>query len=377
MEVRMLFVGDDWAKDHHDVELVDEQGKRLAYRRFPEGLAGLSGLHALIASHMPPEWADLPPGEAASRVKIGTERDHGVWVQALVAAGYEVFAINPFSVGNYRTRHSTSGAKSDAADAHLLAEIVRLDRAHHRTVAADSDRAEAIKLAARTHQTMIWERSRHVLRLQSALLEFFPAALEVFGDLDEPDVLELLACAPDPDTAARLSVARIEAALRRARRRGARERAHQIQRVLRAGELRQTPAVQLTYGVVVTAQVKLVVALNEQIDSLGAVVEQHFGLHPDAEIYASQPGLGVILGARDLGEFGDAADRYADAKARKNYAGTSPITRASGKKQVVLAPYARNKRIADALQQWAFCSLRGSPGARAYYDSLRARNIGH
>jgi hypothetical protein len=377
MEVRMLFVGDDWAKDHHDVELVDEQGKRLAYRRFPEGLAGLSALHALIAAHMPPEWADLPPGEAASRVKIGTERDHGVWVQALVAAGYEVFAINPFSVGNYRTRHSTSGAKSDAADAHLLAEIVRLDRAHHRTVAADSDRAEAIKLAARTHQTMIWERSRHVLRLQSALVEFFPAALEAFGDLDEPDALELLACAPDPDAAARLSVAKIEAALRRARRRGARERAHQIQRVLRASELRQTPAVQLTYAAVVTAQVKLVVALNEQIDSLGAVVEQHFGLHPDAEIYASQPGLGVILGARVLGEFGDAPDRYADAKARKNYAGTSPITRASGKKQVVLARYARNKRIADALQQWAFCSLRGSPGARAYYDSLRARNIGH
>jgi hypothetical protein len=377
MEVRMLFVGDDWAKDHHDVELVDEQGKRWAYRRFPEGLAGLSGLHALIAAHMPPEWADLPPGEAASRVKIGTERDHGVWVQALVAAGFEVFAINPFSVGNYRTRHSTSGAKSDAADAHLLAEIVRLDRAHHRTVAADSDRAEAIKLAARTHQTMIWERSRHVLRLQSALVEFFPAALEAFGDLDEPDALELLACAPDPDAAARLSVAKIEAALRRARRRGARERAHQIQRVLRASELRQTPAVQLTYAAVVTAQVKLVVALNEQIDSLGAVVEQHFGLHPDAEIYASQPGLGVILGARVLGEFGDAVDRYADAKARKNYAGTSPITRASGKKQVVLARYARNKRIADALQQWAFCSLRGSPGARAYYDSLRPRNIGH
>jgi hypothetical protein len=224
---------------------------------------------------------------------------------------------------------------------------------------------------------MIWERSRHVLRLQSALVEFFPAALEAFSDLDEPDVLELLACAPDPDAAARLSVAKIEAALRRARRRGARERAHQIQRVLRASELRQTPAVQLTYAAVVTAQVKLVVALNEQIDSLGAVVEQHFGLHPDAEIYASQPGLGVILGARVLGEFGDAADRYADAKARKNYAGTSPIIRASGKKQVVLARYARNKRIADALQQWAFCSLRGSPGARGYYDSLRARNIGH
>ena len=373
----MLFVGDDWAKDHHDVVLVDEKGKRLAYKRFPEGIAGVSALHALIATHLPAEWADLPPGEAASRVKIGIERDHGVWVQALVAAGYEVFAINPFSVANYRSRRSTSGAKSDAADALLLAEIVRLDRATHRTVAADSDRAEAIKLASRTHQSLIWERSRHVLRLQSALVEFFPAALEALPDLDEPDALELLMHAPDPDAAAHLSAAKIEATLRRARRRGARERAQQIQRVLRAGELRQPLAVQSTYAAIVTAQVRLIATLNEQIDALGTVVEQHFGLHPDADIYASQPGLGVILGARVLGEFGDAADRYADAKARKNYAGTSPITKASGKKKVVLARYARNKRIADALQQWAFCSLRGSPGARAYYDELRARKIGH
>jgi transposase len=103
----MLFVGVDWARDHHDVERVDEQGNRLAYKRFPEGLVGLSGLHALIAQHLPAEWADLPPEGAASRVKIGIESDHGVWVQALVAAGYEVFAINPFSAGTIArdTRH--------------------------------------------------------------------------------------------------------------------------------------------------------------------------------------------------------------------------------------------------------------------------------
>jgi len=193
-----------------------------------------------------------------------------------------------------------------------LAEIVRVDRAHHRAVAADSDRAEAIKLAARTHQTMIWERSRHVLRLRSALVEFFPAALEAFPDLDAPDALELLARAPDPDAAARLSVAKIEVALRAARRRDAHTKARRIEQILGAGELRQTPAVQATYAAVVAAQLKLIVALGEQVDQLGVVVEQHFGRHPDADIYASQPGLGVILGARVLGEFGDATDRYAD-----------------------------------------------------------------
>jgi transposase len=373
----MLFVGDDWAEDHHDIEIVDEKGRRVAQRRLPEGLDGVSRLHALIAAAMPAEWAELEEGEAAARVKVGIETERGPWVAALVAAGYEVFAINPMSTARYRERHSTSGAKSDAGDAHVLAEIVRLDRAHHRPVAVDSDNGEAMKLVTRGHQTMIWERTRHVLRLRSALREYFPAALTAFGDLDEPDTLALLAAAPDPDLAARLPKARIAAALKRANRRHIDTRAAEIQAVLRAPALRQPAPVQQAFAVIAAGEVRLIAALNIEVDALGEVVAQHFGRHPDAEIYASQPGLGVILGARVLAEFGDDPHRYADARARRNYAGTSPITRASGTKKIVIARYAKNDRLADALQQWAFGSMRGSSGARAYYDAMRARKIGH
>jgi transposase len=349
----------------------------VAQRRLPEGLDGVSRLHALIAAAMPAEWAELEEGEAAARVKVGIETERGPWVAALVAAGYEVFAINPMSTARYRERHSTSGAKSDAGDAHVLAEIVRLDRAHHRPVAVDSDNGEAMKLVTRGHQTMIWERTRHVLRLRSALREYFPAALTAFGDLDEPDTLALLAAAPDPDLAARLPKARIAAALKRANRRHIDTRAAEIQAVLRAPALRQPAPVQQAFAVIAAGEVRLIAALNIEVDALGEVVAQHFGRHPDAEIYASQPGLGVILGARVLAEFGDDPHRYADARARKNYAGTSPITRASGTKKIVIARYAKNDRLADALQQWAFGSMRGSSGARAYYDAMRARKIGH
>jgi transposase len=373
----VLFVGDDWAEDHHDVELVDDSGCRLARARLPEGLEGVSRLHALVAEHLPHEWADLDPAEALSGVKVGIETDRGPWVQALVAAGYEVFAINPMQVARYRERHSTSGAKSDAADAHLLAEIVRLDRAHHRPVAGDSPDSEAIKVVARTHQGLIWDRQRHLLRLRAALREFFPAALEAFDDLAAPDALELLGRAPDPHQAARLSRSTIVAALTRARRRDVEAKARRIQAVLRAAQLRQPPVVQSAYAAIVSGQIRLIAALNLEIVQLGEVVAAHFGRHPDAEIYASQPGLGVILSARVLGEFGDDPHRFAHAKARKNYAGTSPITRASGTKHVVMARYARNRRLGDALHQWAFCSLTGSPGARSYYAALRARGIGH
>jgi transposase len=373
----VLFVGDDWAEDHHDVEVVDDAGKVLIRRRLPEGLDGVTRKDTLVAEQMPDAWADLEPGEATAMVKVGIETDCGPWVAALVAAGYEVFPINPMSVARYRERHSTSGAKSDAADAHLLAEIVRLDRAHHRPVAGDTVEAEAIKLTARTHQSLIWDRTRHVLRLRSTLREYLPVALQAFPDLDATDALELLGRAPDPDQAAGLSIPTITAALRHARRRHVEDRARQLRSLLRAQELRQPPVLQAAYAAVVASEVAIITALNTQIDRLGAVVADHFGRHRDAEIYTSLPGLGAILAARILGEFGDDPRRYRDAKVRKNYADTSAITRASGTKKIVLARYARNRRLGDGLQQWAFCSMRGSPGATAYYQQLRARNIGH
>ena len=373
----MLFVGDDWAEDHHDIEIEDEDGRRLARARLPEGIAGLIRLHELIAEQLSDDDVDPETGFVAHNVAVGIETDRGVWVSALVASGYRVLAINPMSVARYRERHATSGAKSDRGDAHVLAEIVRLDRAHHRPIAGDSPQVEGLKLVARTHQAFIWDRTRHLLRLRGALREFFPAALEAFPELTAPDTLELLERAPDPARAARLSRSKITAALMRARRRDPEVKAAAIQAVLRAPALRQAPEIEAAYAVIVTSAVRLIAGLNSQIAELQAVVAEGFGRHPDAEIVVSQPGLGPVLGARVLAEFGDDPDRYTDAKARKNYAGTSPITRASGTRRVVLARYARNKHLADATHQWAFCALTASPGARAYYDAIRSRGVSH
>ena len=298
----MLFVGDDWAEDHHDVEIVDGTGRTLARRRFPEGLAGMTRLHALIAEHLPEPSG---PADPAPQVVVGIETERGPWAAALVAAGYRVFAINPMSSARYRERHSTSGAKSDAADAHILAEIVRLDRAHHRQVAGDSALAEAVKLAARTHQSLIWARTRQVLRLRSALREFFPAALKAYNELDAADTLQLLRLAPDPDQAARLTKRQVLTALARANRRNPEVVADGILTVLRADELRQAAPVQAAFAAIVAAQVEVITTLNDQIDTLGEVVAEHFGHHRDAELITSLPGLGVILAARVLGEFGD------------------------------------------------------------------------
>ena len=368
----MLFIGDDWAEAHHDIEIEDEAGRLLVRKRLAEGLAGVRLLHELIAEH-------LDPSGEPDQVLVGIETDRGPWVQALLATGYLVYAINPLQVARYRERHSTSGAKSDPGDAHLLAEIVRLDRAHHRRIAGDSEIAEHVKVAARAHQTMIWSRVRQVNTLRSLLREYYPAALAVFGtDLASPDALAVLAAAPTPELGRRLSQARIETLLRKAgRQRNIAATAARIKTALGSDQLTARPGVVPAYAASASALVAVLTTMVTQTEVLAGQVEQGFGRHPDVEIYRSQPGLGVILGARVLAEFGDDSDRYADAKARKNYSGMSPITRASGTKRVVLARYLRNRRLGDALFRQAYSALRASPGARACYDRQRARGASH
>ena len=330
-------------------------------------------MHELVAEHLDPD------GEP-DQVIVGIETERGPWVQALLAAGYLVYAVNPLQVARYRERHSTSGAKSDPADAHLLAEMVRVDRAHHRPVAGDSEIAEQVKVAARAHQTMIWSRVRQVNALRSLLREYYPAALVAFGtDLADRDALAVLAAAPSPEQGRRLSQARIETAAPQGRP-ATQPRRHRDQDQDRAGseQLTARPGVVPAYAASASALIAVLTTMVAQTEVLAGQVEQGFGQHPDVEIYRSQPGLGTILGARVLAEFGDDPDRYADAKSRKNYSGMSPITRASGTKRVVLARYARNRRLGDALLLQAYTALRILTRQPArYYDQHRARGATH
>jgi hypothetical protein len=359
----MLFVGDDWAEDHHDVYLMDDAGAQVARRRLAEGLAGIRAFHELVADHV----------EDPHEVVVGIETDRGVWVQALVAAGYELYAINPMAAARYRDRHNVAGAKSDAGDAKVLADLVRTDRHNHRPIAGDSAEAGAIKVLARGHQNLIWSRNRQTNALRNALREYYPAALVAFDDLASNDCLAVLAKAPTPTAGARLSIGQISAALKRGgRQRNLDRRANEIQTALRSEQLNAPDPIAEAFAATTTAAVGIITEVNHQIAKLERELADRFEQHPDADIYRSLPGLGVILGARALGEFGDDPDRYANPKSRKNYAGTSPLTVASGKKRAVLARHVRNRRLYDAIDRWAFCAISNSPGCRAYYDERRA-----
>lgn len=365
----MLFIGDDWAEGHHDVVVQDDAGKALARRRLPEGADGIARFHELVASC----WGeDAEPDPA--RVVVVIETDRGPWVKALAAAGYRVYPANPKQAARHKETVANSGKKDDFFDAGCLADMGRTRRHQVRELAADSDVAEAVKIAARAHQKLVWERTRHLLRMRSALREYFPAALDAYADLTLAgrDALELLAKAPDPESAARLTVTQVTAALKRAGRRGdLAQRARDIQAALRAPHLAQPDVIAEAHAASVQAAAAVITALNEQVKIMEAKVSALFRRHPDAGLYLSLPGIGDITGARVLGEFGDAPGRYASAKARKNYAGTSPLTIQSGKKKTVHARYIRNRHLIDALHAQALSALSVSPGARGYYDGLR------
>jgi hypothetical protein len=357
----------DWAEAHHDVCVLDEDGRVLSRGQIPDSLEGLRQFYRLVGDHEPEE------------VIIGIEKDRGLIVTALIAAGFTLYAINPMSASRYRDRHHAGGAKSDPGDAKMLADLVRTDRHNHRTVAADSTLAEALKVLARSHQNLIWERQRHANALRNALKDYYPAALESFGvDLTSHDAIAVLSLAPTPADVRGLTKARVVTALRRGgRQRSLERKAAEVLAALHVEQLRQSEILEHAYGRTTISEVRVIEMFGIQIAELETDMAKHFEQHPDAKIIRSLPGMGMVLGARVLGEFGDDPNRYANARSRKNYTGTSPITRASGRSKVVLARHACNKRLVDALNQWALCSLRMSPGARRYYDELRAHDKTH
>lgn len=364
----IVFVGHDWAEDHHDIHLEDSDGRRLYRGRVDDGIDGVAAFHAIVAAH-----ADNP-----ADVLIASETDRGLFVTALVAAGYAVIAINPMSTARYRERLSTSGAKSDQGDARTLAAVARLDGHNHRRLEPDSALADAIKITARAHQTLIWTRQRQLNQLRSTLREFYPSALETFPELAHRDCLATLAIAPHPAAARALTTDDLAAALSDSgRKRGITTRAVAILQTLTRDQLRAPRAVETAMGSHTAAMVAIATELTRQIDRLEAELDQLLDQHPEATIIRSIPGLGTKLAGRVLGEFGDAPTRFVDARSRKNYAGTSPITKASGRSHVVLARRTRNLRLADACYQWAFTSITHSPGARAFYDQRRQRGDSH
>jgi hypothetical protein len=359
-----VYCGVDWAEDHHDIALVDRDGQLLARRRISDDAAGLAQLLALLAEH-----GDSPDDP----VPVAIETPRGLLVACLRATGRAVYPVNPMSVARYRDRHSVAGKKSDHGDSFVLANVLRTDIAMHRPLPADSELAQAIAVLARAQQDAVWDRTTAHNRLRSHLREYYPAFLAAYASADggimRPDARAVLAVAPAPADAARLTVTQLRAVLRKAgRRRGIDTEAARLREAFRTSQMRQLPLVEQAMGRQALALLGQLDAACASAADLEQAVTESFNLHPDAGIITSFPGLGLLAGARVLAEIGDDRSRFQDAKGLKAYAGAAPITRASGKTRSVTRRRVKNNRLAAVGYIWAFSALTASPGARAHYD---------
>jgi transposase len=359
--------GIDWAEAHHDVAIVDADGTRVAKLRIETGVNGFAALMALLAEH-----AEIP-GE----VPVAIETDKGLLVAALRVAGFAVYAINPRAVARYRERYAQAGGKSDPGDAAVLADILRTDRHLHRQLPETSELGAAVKVLARQHQEAIWVRQATVNRLRSLLVEFYPNALTAFPNLTHKAALEIIGAAPTPAAGAKLTQRRVVTLLRRSGRGDRPGLAERIVADLHAPALRQPERVEIAHGAAVVALVAVIAAMQAGITELENAMTSEFDQHADAAILSPAPGLGPVLAARVLGEVGDDRTRFAAAANLRAFAGTAPITKASGKSKIVRARHIRNRRLADACHWWAFAAITASPGARAHYDHRRARGDTH
>ncbi|MFD9130686.1 IS110 family transposase [Kitasatospora sp. NPDC059571] len=368
-----IFCGIDWAESHHDVALVDDTGALLAKRRIADDAAGYRILLDLLADHGDTGAAPIP---------VAIETSRGLLVAALRTGQRQVFAVNPLAAARYRDRHGVSRKKSDPGDALVLANILRTDMPMHRPLPADSEQGRAVTVLARAQQDAVWNRQQLGNQIRSLLREYYPAALEAFqskaGGLARPDARAVLTAAPTPAAAAKLTPAQLRAALKRAgRTRGIDAEAERLREVFRAEQARQPKVVEDAFGHQLAALLKQFDAACRAGDDLAEAVEIAFREHPDAEIYLSFPGLGVQLGARLLAEIGDDRTRFADARGLKAYAGSAPITRASGKKSYVGRRMVKNNRLMHAGFLWAFSALTASPGADAHYRRRREHGDWH
>ena len=367
------FCGIDWAEAHHDIALIDETGRLLARRRIPDTADGLAELVDLLAEHGDCDQEPIP---------VAIETGRGLLVACLVATGRDVVVINPMAAARYRERTAVTRSKSDAADALMLANVLRTDRHAHRPLPKDSDLVRAVAVLARAGQDATWQRQQAANQLRSLLREYFPAALTAFHvkhiGLASPEARTVLAAAPTPAAAAKLSKARLRTLLAKAgRRRNLDAWVDRLHDTFRADAMRQPVDVENAYGHAALAILSRLDAATVAAQTLHRATTEVFDQHPHAEILTSFPGLGALTGARVLAELGDDPERFTDARALKAYAGAAPVTRASGKSHLVMHRRVKNHRLATAGYNWTFAALTHSPGARRHYDRRRNAGEGH
>jgi transposase len=371
------FVGIDWASDSYQICVVDDQGKALEEKQVEH--SG-EGIRQCI------DWLLKLAAGDASKVAVAIEVPHGAMVESLIENKLAVFAINPKQMDRFRDRHTVAGAKDDDLDAFVMGDSLRTDQRCFHRVELDEPAVLRLRELSRLGDDLQTDSNRLTNQLWEQLRRYYPQMLKLSSAADEAWLWDLLEAAPLPGLAGTLKPAKVKAILG----------THRIRRVTAEQVLEQLrqPALRLAPGAAEAASEHALLLLprlrllQQQrkatakriegiLDELCVAPAEGEGReHRDAEILLSLPGIGPVVAATMLAEASQPL-RERDYQALRNYAGAAPVTRRSGKRQVIVMRYACNERLRDALYHWSRTSMQNDDRAKQHYAELRRRGHRH
>ena len=362
----LFFVGIDWAAEIHAVCVLDPAGQQVAAFPVAHTADGLARLIAVLARLGDP--AGIP---------VAIERPNGRLVDVLLEAGHPVVPVKPNAIKSWRDSEVPSGAKSDAGDAAVIADYLRLRQHKLRTAAPYSDETRALRTVTRTRGDLVDTRVATANQLTALLEAHWPGASVIFADIDSPIALAFLARYPTPAAAAGLGEKRMAAFCAKHGYSGRRTAAELLARLrgAPAGTLDQALTEALRDAVL--ALVTVLQALGTALRAIGRSVTAHLGEHPDGAIFTSLPRSGQISAAQMLAEWGDCREAYDGPDSIAALAGCTPVTRESGKHRAVHFRWACNKRFRQAMTTFADNSRHASPWAAQIYAAARASGKAH
>lgn len=363
-ELVMFYVGIDWADDHHDIFITNESGKQIDSFKITNTPEGISAFKDKISNLAVPK----------DQVLFAIETPNNLLVDSLLDEGYIIYSINPKSVNRYRDRYRPSGAKDDTFDAMVLSNIIRTDINQFKPIIPNSNLARELKILTQDEQKLVFLKTKLVNQIQSCLKSYYPAALTLFANIEQPVALDFLLKYPTHQIPAFNQLKKI---LKKHHCHNIEQRTNEIINILSGSKF-------FVEEFTVRAKSRMLITLVEQLKMLLLKLNEYkieinklFDQHPDSDIFKSLPGAGEKTAPRMLSEFGDNRERFSDKKEIQCFAGTAPVTKRSGKTITVHVRHSCRKQFRNIIYQFAFSSIKQSIWAKKFYEHQRAKGNSH
>jgi transposase len=360
---RTAFVGFDWASDHHDVMVVDAQGRIVEDFRFDDTAEGWQLLKKKLSKYPDPA--------------VAIETSSGVTVERLLEAGYAVYPINPKAAKRYRERKAPSGTKTDHLDAWSFADALRLDGHGWRPLKSNEPLTAELRMLCRDEMALIEQRTALVCRLRAALREYYPVALDAFDDWTLRSAWAFVEAFPTPQALTKAGKRKWEKFLHTHKLYRPATYQKRLDLFAQAEAFCGSQATTNAKSMLAVALAGQLSVLQSHLDKFREKIAVLFTKHDDHDVFGSLPGAGDKLAPRLLAELGDDRERFDSHEALQCYAGTAPVSYQSGQVNRVRFRRACQTILRHTVHLWANQSRAKCSWAEVYYQKKREQGQTH